>query len=63
VAANQRFRERLSHTLAKRRIELVIAPVELCTDNAIMGAIAFERLRAGLVDGLNLDPLPGLVRR
>lgn len=63
VAANQRFRERLSQTLAKRRVDLVIAPLELCTDNAVMGAIAFERLRAGLVDGLNLDLLPGLVRR
>ncbi len=63
VAANQRFRERLGETLARRRVELILAPPELCTDNAVMGAIAFERLRAGRIDGLDLDPQPGLVRR
>ena len=35
----------------------------LCTDNAVMGAIAIERLRAGLVDDLDLDAYPGVVRK
>jgi N6-L-threonylcarbamoyladenine synthase len=41
---------------------LHIAPPHLCTDNAVMGAIAFERLRAGQTESLDLDIVPGLVR-
>ena len=46
----------------RAEIELHIAPLALCTDNAVMGAIAIERLRAGLVESLDLDITPGLVR-
>jgi N6-L-threonylcarbamoyladenine synthase len=59
VAANRRLRERLAHDCETVGAELFIAPLELCTDNAVMGAIAFERLRAGLVENLDLDVLPG----
>ncbi len=62
VAANRRLRERLEAACRKQRAELIIAPTELCTDNAVMGAIAFERLRAGAVESLDLDITPGLVR-
>ncbi len=62
VAANSRFRHRLSEAAESRGIELHIAPLRLCTDNAVMGAIAVERLRAGLVESLDLDVYPGLVR-
>jgi N6-L-threonylcarbamoyladenine synthase len=31
----------------------------LCTDNAVMGAIAIERFRAGLFEDLSLDIGPG----
>jgi N6-L-threonylcarbamoyladenine synthase len=62
VAANRRLRERLACEAAQRGFELFIAPPELCTDNAVMGAIAFERLRAGKTEPLDLDVLPGLVR-
>lgn len=62
VAANGRLRERLTAACAKQRIELHIAPPALCTDNAVMGAIAFERLKAGCVESLDLDVLAGLVR-
>ena len=34
-------------------------PLSLCTDNAVMGAIAVERLRAGKFADLSLDVLPG----
>jgi N6-L-threonylcarbamoyladenine synthase len=34
----------------------------LCTDNAVMGAVAFERLKRGLVESLDLDVYPGLER-
>jgi N6-L-threonylcarbamoyladenine synthase len=62
VAANRLLRERLSVAAHHEGFELHIAPPELCTDNAVMGAIAFERLKAGAVDGLELDAIPGLVR-
>ena len=45
-----------------RNVRLHIAPRELCTDNAVMGAIAWERFRAGLVETLELDIIPGLQR-
>lgn len=62
VAANRRLRERLAEETARRDIDLIIAPIELCTDNAVMGAIAVERLRAGLVESLDLDVFPGQMR-
>jgi len=47
---------------AVKGIELHFAKMEHCTDNAVMGAIAIERLKAGLVEDLDLDILPGLIR-
>ena len=46
-----------------RGVRLFIPPLRLCTDNAVMGAIALERLKAGLVERLDIDITPGLVRR
>ena len=63
VAANRLLRRQLETSLGERNAKLFIAPPELCTDNAVMGAIAFERLRAGESDTLDADILPGLVRR
>lgn len=60
VAANRLLRECLGELPG--RIRVYIAPPALCTDNAVMGAIAIERLRAGLFEPLDLDALPGLVR-
>jgi N6-L-threonylcarbamoyladenine synthase len=62
VAANSRLRERLTEATGQHGIELHIPPLALCTDNAVMGAIAVERLRAGLTESLDLDAYPGLVR-
>jgi N6-L-threonylcarbamoyladenine synthase len=62
VAANGRLRERLQNAAEQHGLRLLIAPLALCTDNAVMGAIAMERLRAGLVEPLDLDIYPGLVR-
>jgi N6-L-threonylcarbamoyladenine synthase len=62
VAANRLLRERLDDLASRERIRVYIAPRELCTDNAVMGAIAIERLKAGLVESLELDAQPGLVR-
>ncbi len=63
VAANRRLRERLTQAAEQAQVTLHIAPLELCTDNAVMGAIAVERLRAGLIEPLELNIFPGLVRR
>jgi N6-L-threonylcarbamoyladenine synthase len=62
VAANRRLRERLDEESRRRGFELHVPPIALCTDNAVMGAIAVERLKAGLVEPLDLDAFPGLVR-
>jgi N6-L-threonylcarbamoyladenine synthase len=62
VAANRRLRERLTSEAESAGARLFIAPPHLCTDNAVMGAIAVEKLKAGIVDSLELDALPGLVR-
>jgi N6-L-threonylcarbamoyladenine synthase len=62
VAANRLLREQLARVASEQRVELHIAPPQLCTDNAVMGAVAFERLKAGLVESLDLDVQPGLVR-
>ena len=53
---------KLSELAAEEKIDLIVAPLAYCTDNAAMGAIAWERLEAGLVADLSLDVTPGLVR-
>ena len=63
VAANGRLRQRLTEEAARQNARLHVAPLALCTDNAVMGAIAVERLKAGLVEDLDLDAFPGVVRK
>jgi N6-L-threonylcarbamoyladenine synthase len=63
VAANGLFRSRLDEMCRRDRKELFIAPREMCTDNAAMGAIAWELLERGQTAALDLDVSPGLVRR
>ena len=62
VAANRRFRNQLEAAANAEGIELHIAPMEYCTDNAAMGAIAIEKFKRGLFEDLELDIQPGLVR-
>jgi len=63
VAANQLFRVQLQNACDRSGIELKIAPRELCTDNAVMGALAWERIDLGELDDLSLDVKPGLLRQ
>ena len=63
VAANARLRQRLGRRGPAPGVRLHIAPLPLCTDNAVMGAIAIERLEAGLTEPLDLDVYPGVVRK
>lgn len=62
VAANTSFREQLAEACQARRIELIIAKPQWCTDNAAMGALAWEKISRGQFDPLDLDVQPGLVR-
>jgi tRNA N6-adenosine threonylcarbamoyltransferase len=62
VAANGSFRNALHAEITGRGIELHIPPLSLCTDNAVMGAIALERFRAGQFEPLSLDISAGLRR-
>jgi len=59
VAANTRFRTRLEESATKHGHELFVPPLSLCTDNAVMGAIALERLKAGKLEDLSLEIHPG----
>ncbi len=62
VAANARLRQRLQEEATVKGVRLYVAPLRLCTDNAVMAAIAVERYRAGRFESLELDVEPGLVR-
>lgn len=62
VGANARLRERFEESAQQQGYQLHIAPLRLCTDNAVMGAIAVEQFQAGQVAALDLDISPGLVR-
>ncbi|MFM1903514.1 MAG: tRNA N6-adenosine threonylcarbamoyltransferase [Planctomycetota bacterium] len=62
VAANTLLRESLEALSRRRKLALHMPPRSLCTDNAAMGAIAWERLERGDDDGLGLDVRPGTDR-
>ncbi|MEX0825080.1 MAG: tRNA (adenosine(37)-N6)-threonylcarbamoyltransferase complex transferase subunit TsaD [Pirellulaceae bacterium] len=62
VAANALFRETLEKSAERHQYELYIAPPELCTDNAVMGAIALEKLARKEFAPADVDIEPGLVR-
>lgn len=62
VAANRAFRERVARMCGEVGAELVLAPPELCTDNAAMAGMAWEHVAAGRFALLDCDVVPGLVR-
>ena len=62
VTANTLLRESIEQLGRRKGVAVFIPPRSLCTDNAAMGAIAWERLERGENDGLELDVLPGTDR-
>ncbi len=62
VAANRLLRQSLQAMCDRIGAELHIASPELCTDNAIMGAIAWEKVDSGEFAPLDVDITPGLLR-
>jgi len=62
VAANQLLRSELTNMGERLGCEVIVAPPELCTDNAVMGAIAWEKFAVSDFSELDIDITPGLLR-
>ena len=62
VAANSTLRTSLEEACGESDIELVIAPFEMCTDNAAMAGLAWELVENGQFADLDVDVTPGLIR-
>ena len=62
VAANPLLRESLDKASQRHGFQLVIAPLNLCTDNAVMGALALEKIKRNDFASLDLDITAGLQR-
>jgi N6-L-threonylcarbamoyladenine synthase len=63
VAANSVFRQALEEMSRREKIELHLSPREYCTDNAAMAAVGWELFAEGQLAPLDLDVVPGLVRK
>jgi N6-L-threonylcarbamoyladenine synthase len=61
VAANRTLRSGLGNMAAAEDAELFLPPLELCTDNAAMAAVAVEKWRRHDFAPLDLDALPAYV--
>jgi N6-L-threonylcarbamoyladenine synthase len=59
VAANRALRSALEAMAQAENAELFIPPLELCTDNAAMAAVAVEKWRQGDFATLDLDAIAG----
>ena len=58
VSANLRLRQKLEEMAAKEGVELFIPPLNLCTDNAAMAALAVEKWKLGEFAAEDLDAEP-----
>lgn len=61
VSANRVLRAALEQRADAAGIELIIPPLNLCTDNAAMAALAVEKYRRGEFAGLDLEAQPTLL--
>jgi N6-L-threonylcarbamoyladenine synthase len=61
VSANKRLRSKLEAMCSNEGVELVIPPLELCTDNAAMAALAVEKWQAGEFAPPDLDAEPNFL--
>ena len=58
VSANESLRAALGAMCAKEGAELFIPPLSLCTDNAVMAALAVEKWKRGEFAPPDLDAEP-----
>ncbi len=58
VSANLRLRQKLEEMAEKEGVELFIPPLNLCTDNAAMAALAVEKWKLGEFAAEDLDAEP-----
>ena len=61
VSANRSLRAALAAMCAKEGAELVIPPLNLCTDNAAMAALAVEKYERGQFADADLDAQPNFL--
>jgi N6-L-threonylcarbamoyladenine synthase len=61
VAANRCLRAALEAMTDAQQAELFIPPMQLCTDNAAMAAMAVEKWRRREFAALDLDATPNLI--
>ncbi len=61
VSANSRLREAFNHWSQEEDIEVIIPPLKLSTDNAVMIARAgIERYKKGITASLDINPEPNI---
>jgi N6-L-threonylcarbamoyladenine synthase len=58
VSANRALRSALDAMAKRESVELFIPPLDLCTDNAAMAAVAVEKWRLQMWAPLDLDAIP-----
>lgn len=61
VSANRRLRQRLTQMCKQQGVELHLPPMEYCTDNAAMAALAVEHYHRGQFADDSLDAVPYIV--
>ncbi len=61
VTANKSFRSALETMAASEGVELHVPPMNLCTDNAAMAALAVEKWRRGDFADMDLDAEPNFI--
>lgn len=62
VTANKALRAALEIMCAEQGAELFIPPIQLCTDNAAMAALAVEKWKRGEFAPLDLDAEPNFIQ-
>lgn len=61
VSINRRFRKKLGEECARRRLRLLLAATNLCTDNAAMiAALAFHKLQSGGQSDFSVEVAPSI---
>ena len=63
VTANKVLRSALEDLGKRHRATILIPPMNLCTDNAAMGAIAWEHIERNDIANLELDARPNIYRK